>query len=74
MILLAQTRSLSYNELVGFGAEVDIYVYNPGAPITAAACFAYGDGTHWPGLTVGSGADPSPRAAIRKAILEHAFS
>lgn len=43
-------------------------------PVAVAACVARGDGARWPGLTVGAGADPSPRAALRKAVVEHGFS
>jgi ribosomal protein S12 methylthiotransferase accessory factor len=36
------------------------------------ACLSLGDGESWPGAVLGLGADLSPAAAVRKAILEQA--
>jgi ribosomal protein S12 methylthiotransferase accessory factor len=52
------------------GACVELYLLNAGIDIPVAVCAAFGDGTSWPGATVGCGADLDPRIAIRKAILE----
>ena len=37
---------------------------------TTAACLALGDGVAWPGVTLGLGTDPDPRAAVRQAVYE----
>lgn len=37
---------------------------------TTAACLAFGGGAAWPGVTLGLGTDPDPRAAVRQAVYE----
>jgi ribosomal protein S12 methylthiotransferase accessory factor len=62
------------NKLSELGAEVEVYILDVDSPVTTAACFAFGDGITWPGLTLGSAAHLDPQVAVRNAILEQAYS
>jgi ribosomal protein S12 methylthiotransferase accessory factor len=57
-------------ELGQQGARIELYLLDVGVPIPTIACVGYGDGKRWPGATVALATHLSPRAAIRKAILE----
>ncbi|WP_372504138.1 YcaO-like family protein [Actinokineospora diospyrosa] len=52
------------------GPAVEVYVLPTSAYGTTAVALAVGDGRRWPAIAVGLGADRSPRAAIRAAVLE----
>jgi len=52
------------------GGDVRLVMLSGAGDHPVAVCLAFGDGVQWPGVTLGLGADPSPRAAIRKAVLE----
>jgi len=52
------------------GGEVRLVMLPGAGGHPVAACLAFGDGVRWPGVVLGLGADPCPRAAIRKAVLE----
>lgn len=52
------------------GPTVEIYVLPTSAVGTTALGLALGDGTRWPGVTIGLGADLDPRLAVHQAILE----
>lgn len=54
----------------GFGATVELCFLPTSAWGTTAVCLALGDGADYPGATLGLGADPDPRLAIKQAILE----
>lgn len=58
------------NGIEAFGAAVELYFLPSGIFGTTAMCLALGDGTQYPGVTLGLGTDPNPRFAIRQAILE----
>ena len=60
--------------LSDLGADIEIYLLELDSPVVTAACFAYGDGVRWPGLTVGSAGHLCARTAIRNAVLEQAYS
>jgi ribosomal protein S12 methylthiotransferase accessory factor len=61
-------------QLEAAGARVELYLLDAGLDIPVVACFGFGDGKHWPAVTVGSAADLSPRKAARRAILELGYS
>ncbi|GLZ36886.1 TOMM precursor leader peptide-binding protein [Actinokineospora sp. NBRC 105648] len=50
--------------------SVEVYLLPTATYGTVAVALALGDGKRWPGACVGLGADRSPRAAIRTAVLE----
>jgi len=52
------------------GAHVELYLLDVGTAIPTMTCLALGNGKRWPGATVSLAAHPSPRIAVRKAILE----
>ncbi|WP_157440549.1 TOMM precursor leader peptide-binding protein [Actinokineospora inagensis] len=52
------------------GPTVEIYLLPTSAYGSTAVALAIGDGRRWPGVAMGLGADRSPRAAIRSAVLE----
>jgi ribosomal protein S12 methylthiotransferase accessory factor len=47
-----------------------LYLLDAGIHIPTVLCVARGDGRNWPGITLGLGTHLSPRAALRKAVLE----
>ncbi|WP_437979195.1 TOMM precursor leader peptide-binding protein [Sorangium sp. So ce295] len=57
-------------QLADCGARVELYLLEAGIAVPAVMCVGYGDGKRWPGAVVSLAAHLSPRAAIRKAILE----
>ncbi|WP_437878414.1 TOMM precursor leader peptide-binding protein [Sorangium sp. So ce513] len=57
-------------QLAACGARVELYLLDAGIAVPAVMCVGYGDGKRWPGAVVSLAAHLSPRAAIRKAILE----
>ncbi|WP_018686459.1 YcaO-like family protein [Actinokineospora enzanensis] len=56
--------------LRGRGPAVEVYLLPTSRYGTTAVALALGDGRRWPGVALGLGADRSPRAAIRTAVLE----
>jgi ribosomal protein S12 methylthiotransferase accessory factor len=52
------------------GVTVEVYLLPTSMYGVTAAALALGDGKRRPGVTLGLGADRSPRAAIRAALLE----
>lgn len=52
------------------GVTVEVYLLPTSTYGVTAAALALGDGKRRPGATLGLGADRSPRAAIRAAVLE----
>ncbi|MCC7376036.1 MAG: TOMM precursor leader peptide-binding protein [Verrucomicrobiales bacterium] len=56
--------------LEAMGAAVEARVLPTARCGTAIVCLAVGDGTRYPGITLGLGADLDPVAALRQAILE----
>jgi ribosomal protein S12 methylthiotransferase accessory factor len=52
------------------GGAVQVALLPSATGMAAALCLAFGDGVAWPGVTLGLGADPDARAAIRQAVLE----
>ncbi len=55
-------------ERLGAAVEVSLLPSACGYPVAMA--LAFGDGRDWPGVTLGLGADPDARLAIRQAVLE----
>jgi ribosomal protein S12 methylthiotransferase accessory factor len=52
------------------GASIELYRLPNCTLGTAVLCLALGDGTEYPGATIGLSADLDPRRAVRQAILE----
>ncbi|SDC16517.1 YcaO-like family protein [Actinokineospora iranica] len=52
------------------GPSVEVYLLPTSTYGATAVALAIGDGRRWPGVALGLGADRSPRAAIRAAVLE----
>jgi ribosomal protein S12 methylthiotransferase accessory factor len=52
------------------GARLELYLLDVGLSVPTILAVALGDGRRWPGATVAMAAHLSPRAAIRKAVLE----
>lgn len=52
------------------GGRVEVVLLDSRCVYPTAVCLAFGDGVNWPGVTLGLGTDPDPRAAVRQAILE----
>jgi thiazole/oxazole-forming peptide maturase SagD family component len=52
------------------GTKVEVYLLSTSVYGVTAVALAIGDGKRWPGVTLGLGADRSPRAAIRSALME----
>ncbi|HVK20961.1 MAG TPA: YcaO-like family protein [Actinokineospora sp.] len=52
------------------GPGVEVYLVPTSMYGVTAVALSLGDGRRWPGVTLGLGADRSPRAAIRAALLE----
>lgn len=59
-------------QLKRYAPELEFYLLDCEVPVSVVACLSVGDGERWPGVAVGLGADLSPTAAVRKAILEQA--
>jgi ribosomal protein S12 methylthiotransferase accessory factor len=58
------------NQIQAKAARPQFYMLNAGIDIPTILCCARGDGKNWPGATLGLGTHPSPRIALKKAILE----
>lgn len=56
--------------IAALGGKVEVRVLPTSACGTAIACLAMGDGRHYPGITLGLGADLDPDLALKQAILE----
>jgi ribosomal protein S12 methylthiotransferase accessory factor YcaO len=52
------------------GGAVEARLLGSACGYPAAMCLAFGDGAAWPGVTLGLGVDPDPRAALRQAVME----
>ncbi len=52
------------------GARLELYLLDVGLAVPTVLAVGFGDGRRWPGATVAMAAHLSPRAAIRKAVLE----
>ncbi|HET6971613.1 MAG TPA: YcaO-like family protein, partial [Phenylobacterium sp.] len=52
------------------GGEARVTLLPSACGFPVVVCLAFGDGAAWPGVTLGLGADPDARAAIRQAVLE----
>ncbi len=52
------------------GARLELYLLDVGLAVPTILAVGFGDGRRWPGATVAMAAHLSPRAAIRKAVLE----
>lgn len=52
------------------GAALELYHLDVGLHVPVIACIGFGDGKAWPGATISLACHLSPRAAVRKAILE----
>ena len=52
------------------GATVEVYILPTSVCGVTVLCLGLGDGEHYPGVTLGLGADLDPRAALRQAVLE----
>ena len=52
------------------GAHVELYSLETAACGTVVVCLALGDGSRYPGATLGLGCDLAPGIAVRQAILE----
>jgi ribosomal protein S12 methylthiotransferase accessory factor len=63
------TREVA-RQLAGRGARIEIYLLDVGLGVPAVVAAGFGDGRRWPGATVAMAAHPSPRRAVRKAVLE----
>lgn len=57
-------------QLAVHGARLELYLIDAGIAIPTVMSVGFGDGKTWPGATVGMCAHPSPRTAIRKAVME----
>lgn len=57
-------------QLTEWGVQVELYLLEAGISIPTVVCLGLGDGQHYPGVTVALAAHPSPRIAVRKAVLE----
>jgi ribosomal protein S12 methylthiotransferase accessory factor len=55
--------------LAGAG-RMSLYLLDAGLHVPVVMCVVFGDGARWPGATAALAAHPSPRLAVRKAILE----
>jgi ribosomal protein S12 methylthiotransferase accessory factor len=53
------------------GAEIELYLLDDGLGIPTIVCLGIGDGSHWPGLTIGLACHPDPDVALSSAVLEH---
>jgi ribosomal protein S12 methylthiotransferase accessory factor len=65
------TREVA-RQLAAQGARLELYLLDVGVGVPTVMSVGFGDGQRWPGATVAMAAHPSPRAAIRKAVLEQA--
>lgn len=63
------TREVA-RQLAERGARIELYLLDVGLAVPTILSLGFGDGRRWPGVTVAMAAHLSPRAAIRKAILE----
>ena len=63
------TREVA-RQLAERGARIEVYLLDVGLGVPTVVAAGFGDGRRWPGATVAMAADLSPRAAIRKAVLE----
>jgi ribosomal protein S12 methylthiotransferase accessory factor len=74
-ILLAASLDPAVREiarqLVVGAARLELHLLDVGLHVPTVLCVVFGDGVRWPGATVSLAAHLSPRAAIKKAILEH---
>lgn len=52
------------------GGKVELVLLESICGYSTAVCLAFGDGTNWPGVTLGLATDPDPHVAVRQAILE----
>jgi ribosomal protein S12 methylthiotransferase accessory factor len=59
-------------QLAERGARLELYLLDARTAVPCVMAIGFGDGKTWPGATVALAAHLSPRAAIRKAILEQA--
>lgn len=59
-------------QLGAHGARLELYLVDAGAAVPTVVSVGFGDGRRWPGATVAMAAHPSPREAIRKAVMEQA--
>ena len=57
-------------DITSCGAETKLWLLDAGIPVPTVVCVARGNGVTWPGATLGLGTHPSPKIAVRKAILE----
>ncbi len=73
-IKIDQTLDADLLEVVrgirGFGTDVSLVMLEAACGYPTALCLAFGDGHNWPAVSLGLGADPDPRTAVRQAILE----
>jgi ribosomal protein S12 methylthiotransferase accessory factor len=52
------------------GATVEVYLLRTSVCGVTVLCLGLGDGEHYPGATIGLGADLDVRSALRQAVLE----
>ncbi len=65
------TREVA-RQLGAHGARLELYLLDVGLGVPTVVSVGFGDGRRWPGATVAMAAHQSPRAAVRKAVLEQA--
>jgi ribosomal protein S12 methylthiotransferase accessory factor len=65
----APSRDLAHQLAAGAG-RLELHLLDAGIHVPVVLCVVFGDGMRWPGATVSLAADPSPRRAVRKAVLE----
>lgn len=53
------------------GAEVELYLLDAGTQHATVLCLGLGDGSSWPGATIGMAAHADIDVALTKAALEH---
>lgn len=59
------------NSLASECVQIELYLLGGHSRHATVLCIGWGDGNHWPGVTMGLGTHASLDVALRKAVFEH---
>jgi ribosomal protein S12 methylthiotransferase accessory factor len=68
---IGQDAEAALTSLASENAQIELYLLGDHSRHATVLCVGWGDGNHWPGVTMGLGTHASLDVALRKAVFEH---
>ena len=68
---IGRDAKAALDSLASESVQIELYLLGDHSGHATVLCIGWGDGNHWPGVTMGLGTHSSLDMALRKAVFEH---